>query len=83
VRAQSGGRTGFRDGNEGVRFFVVVQYCMDTQNDAAKRRIGNRFRAIAPACLPGSIRSYGAKLRQKTKLTYPRELHEVTISINA
>lgn len=26
------------------------------------------FRAITPACLPGSLRSYGAKLRQKTKL---------------
>jgi hypothetical protein len=47
---------------------------MDTQNDAAKRRIGDRFRAITPACLPGSIRSCGAKLRQKTKLEPMDEL---------
>ena len=65
VRAQSVVRTGFRDGNEGVRFFVVALRCMGIQHGALKRPIGRHFRTITPACLPGSIRSYGAKLRQK------------------
>ncbi|WP_413766584.1 hypothetical protein, partial [Vibrio vulnificus] len=41
---------------------------MDTQSDAPKHPTGERFRTISLAWLPGSNRSYGAKLRQKTKL---------------
>lgn len=38
------------------------------RNDAPKRPTASRFRTITSARLPGSLRSYGAKLRQKTKL---------------
>ena len=41
---------------------------MDIQHYAPKRPTGERFRTIIAVCLPGSICSYGAKLRQKTKL---------------
>ena len=41
---------------------------MNTQHDASKRTTGSRFRPTNLLCLSGSVRSYGAKLRQKTKL---------------